>query len=359
MQSRRRLSNAESPAINGGFAIHHYAGVVDYTTKGWLDKNNDRLLPECEALIREAQKPLVRSLGDEDRSSTSFRSVSKRYSADLQSLLQKLSACQLHYIRCFKPNNQQAEKLFDETLVKEQIIHCGTVELVRIMHDGFPNRMGFDHLMQRYKAMLPPSFERYGARTFMEALMRVYDVPPHEWAVGFTRLFLKAGRLQLLEKLRDQSALPEADHVAKIIRDTVRRRWRRATQAICLCLWMPKFVAELREERTLRRVAACRRWRGASIAIRWCLREARLLHAKRRDRQQLRLYHAVSAVLIGRAWVCRARASLEAKREEEAAEAELTAEQVYERRMQQVNFEQLAQEYARKIEQIWEKIVMM
>lgn len=93
---------------NEGFVITHYAGTVDYNTKGWLDKNNDRLLLECEELVSESTMPLVKSLGEEDNKQT-FRSISAKYSRDLEALLTTLSEANLHYIRCFKPNALQKE----------------------------------------------------------------------------------------------------------------------------------------------------------------------------------------------------------------------------------------------------------
>ena len=105
MSGGKRASVASGPGVDGGFTIKHYAGVVEYNTKGWLDKNNDRLLPECEALICDSELSLVQSLGEEDASGKAlFRSISKKYVQDLQSLLETLSTCNLHYIRCFKPN---------------------------------------------------------------------------------------------------------------------------------------------------------------------------------------------------------------------------------------------------------------
>merc|ERR1719424_149421 len=186
--------------------------------------------------------------------------------------------------------------------------------------------------MGRFKAMLPPHFARYGSRTFIEALMRAYGVPRDQWALGFTRLFLKAGQLQILDALRDEGTLPEVARLTEIIRDIVRRKWRRAVQAICLSLWLPKLAAQAREKRRLNSVVVCRRWRGAIIAVRWCAAEGSRIHKTRRRRLENVMYQAVYIFLSTRRWVSRARAALELKRAAEAEAAAAEAEAALELR---------------------------
>merc|ERR1712048_390414 len=135
-----------------------------------------RLLVECEELIVGSEFPQVASLAEEDQKVT-FRSISAKYQKDLEALLKTLSEANLHYIRCFKPNAFQKPDLFNGTLVLDQIVQCGTIELVKIMHDGFPNRCSFEELYNRFKSLLPENFQRYGMRTFIEALMLAYEVP--------------------------------------------------------------------------------------------------------------------------------------------------------------------------------------
>ncbi|CAE7567292.1 XI-2 [Symbiodinium natans] len=96
--SNKRGSSA-GLAMNEGFVIKHYAGQVEYNTKGWLDKNNDRLLVECEELICGSDCQFVRTLGDDEKGKVLFRSISKKYSSDLENLLKTLNQCHLHYIR--------------------------------------------------------------------------------------------------------------------------------------------------------------------------------------------------------------------------------------------------------------------
>lgn len=243
-----RVSKRRPTAVNEGFMVKHYAGLVEYNTKGWLDKNNDRLLPDCEELIGSSSFELVASLKDEDMGKAPFRSISKKYCTDLENLLQTLSSCQLHYIRCFKPNDFQKAGVFDETLVLDQIVQCGTVELVKLMHDGYPNRCRFQEML-RFRDLLPESFQRYGTRTFIEALLLAYDVPVEDWALGMSRVFLRAGQLKALEDLRSAGAAPDPDKLKIIMRQIIRKKWVRAVHAIGLCRYLPEFLAAIRLKR--------------------------------------------------------------------------------------------------------------
>lgn len=297
--SAKNARKSIGPRTNDVFVITHYAGSVDYSTKGWLDKNNDRLLSECEALIAHSTFPLVQSLSEEDNKQP-FRSISSKYSKDLEALLETLNEANLHYIRCFKPNTLQKPELFSGPLVLDQIVQCGTIELVKIMHDGFPNRCAFDQIFKRFKALLPESFQRYGTRTFIEALMLAYEVPQEAWALGTSRLFLKAGQLKALEDMRADGAAPNVENLQKIVKQIVRKRWSRACIAIQLCVWMPKFLRRLRLQRAEKQIAALALVTGR-LAPR--LEEARQRIHQRRQLARRRLGGAFRTVCcLGRAW---------------------------------------------------------
>eukprot|EP00913_Durusdinium_trenchii_P017698 g16637.t1 len=216
------------------------------------DLNNDRLLAECEDLICTSSFDFVASLGEADAGKVPFRSISKKYCADLENLLETLNTCHLHYIRCFKPNEFQKPAIFSQTLVLDQLVQCGTIELVKIMHDGYPNRSPFNTIVQRFRDLLPESFQRYGMRTFIEALMLAYEVPEQEWALGMSRLFLKAGQLKALEDMRSEGAEADPERLKAIVHSIIRKKWVRAKNAIQLCLYLPRFLAELRTARALR-----------------------------------------------------------------------------------------------------------
>merc|ERR1712151_182504 len=114
-------------------------------------------------------------------------------------------------------------------------VQCGTIELVKIMHDGYPNRCSFNEINDRFRRMLPENFQRYGTRTFIEALMQAYEVPEEEWALGLSRLFLKAGQLQKLEDLRSEGVVPAPEKLAQIVSRIIRKRWTRAIHSVRVC----------------------------------------------------------------------------------------------------------------------------
>eukprot|EP00929_Paragymnodinium_shiwhaense_P105641 TRINITY_DN7068_c0_g3_i1.p1 TRINITY_DN7068_c0_g3~~TRINITY_DN7068_c0_g3_i1.p1 ORF type:complete len:1368 (+),score=413.56 TRINITY_DN7068_c0_g3_i1:90-4193(+) len=349
MSARTRSGGSDGPGLNESFTVRHYAGIVDYTTQGWLDKNNDRLLTECEDLIASSSNTALRALADEDAADSkrvSFRSISKKYQQDLQGLITTLETCNLHYIRCFKPNEEQKPRLFKQQLVLDQIIQCGTIELVKIMHDGYPNRCAFAEITGRFKSLLPEKFQRYGDRTFIEALMMAYKVPSSDWALGMSRLFLKAGQLQKLEDMRSEGAVPDADVLAGIVRSIVRKRWVRAFHAINLCRYIPRRLSQMYAERAASSLAAASlltgrlalrlqaaqqriarrrqmarlRLRKAFVAVRIsCAFWLKARHARRQRVEQV-LYRAAFLVARSRTWVARGRArAIEAEEQREAA----------------------------------------
>eukprot|EP00927_Polykrikos_kofoidii_P085184 TRINITY_DN9196_c0_g1_i2.p1 TRINITY_DN9196_c0_g1~~TRINITY_DN9196_c0_g1_i2.p1 ORF type:complete len:1405 (+),score=248.25 TRINITY_DN9196_c0_g1_i2:96-4310(+) len=330
----KKLRDNTGPAPNESFTIRHYAGVVEYYTPGWLDKNNDRMLAECEALMVDSKFPPVQALAEEEKGTdkgtrSPFRSISKKYQQDLEALLLTLSTCHLHYIRCFKPNEEQKPDVFVDQLVLDQIVQCGTIELVKIMHDGYPNRCTFGEINDRFRCMLPTRFQRYGMRTFIEALMLAYEVPRSQWALGMSRLFLKAGQLKQLEDMRSQGTAPSPEVLARIVRGIIRRRWSRAVHAIHLCMYIPRLIARIHVDRAAvglcraaavtsrliprleaarrrlgdRRTAARRRLRGGFHAVHWLVTEWRRLRRARKERLQRALWMASFLVRHTRHWV--------------------------------------------------------
>jgi len=66
-----------------------------------------------------------------------------RFQTDLKVLMKELESAYPHYVRCIKPNNNQEPRAFEASLVNEQLIYSGILNVVQIRQTGFPVRI--DH----------------------------------------------------------------------------------------------------------------------------------------------------------------------------------------------------------------------
>jgi hypothetical protein len=73
-------------------------------------------------------------------------------------------------------------------------------------------------------------------------------VPPatiavhQDWALGMSRVFLRAGQLKALEDLRSAGAAPDPEKLKIIMRQIIRKKWVRAVHAIGLCRYLPELL---------------------------------------------------------------------------------------------------------------------
>lgn len=61
---------------------------------------------------------------------------------------------ELHFVRCIKPNNDQAQDDYDAPLVLHQLRCCGITEVARIARAGYPTRYAHQQFAHRYSALL-------------------------------------------------------------------------------------------------------------------------------------------------------------------------------------------------------------
>ena len=153
------------------FAIHHYAGMVEYCTEGFVEKNKDELPKSSSDLLSGSNDDFVRYLAKILRpgpSSTTKPSkgqqtmsprigatpqrptVGIQFSSQLQSLRSKIDETSPHYIRCLKPNNLLVPDHFDVALIADQLRFAGVIEAVRVSRLGYPQRFSHTQFIARY-----------------------------------------------------------------------------------------------------------------------------------------------------------------------------------------------------------------
>jgi len=275
------------------FIIHHFAGDVAYTVEGWLEKNNDKVYPEFERLFAHSRKSLIRELGAKGNHSEvveKFQSVSKTFGNNLDALHKDLSQVNVHYIRCINPNRKQLAGHFDGKYVSEQLENCGTVQLLWIMRSGFPHRIPFNIIREKFESknigsQLPRRFRTLSDEQFVWMCIGAYGVPKDQWFVGRTRLFYRTGVLREFERMCDDPDLQPTDEtIEKMVSLLNRRRWMGFFNALLFCRWM-KIVAD--EKREQRRLEAERERIRKEKALQEEA-EARAAAAKRKEEEEAR-----------------------------------------------------------------------
>jgi len=198
-------SHQHYQAFNGAFRVVHYAGDVVYTVDGFCDKNKDTLFQECIDCLRNSGHPFIRSLYPVTPEEEAARSGQKKRpttagfkiknSANL--LMQTLSTCEPHYIRCIKPNDNKRAQDWNADRVRHQVKYLGLLENVKVRRAGFAYRQPFERFLARYKKLSTKTWgswgewtgdPRQGCQTILQDLP---EVEASQWQFGRTKLFIR------------------------------------------------------------------------------------------------------------------------------------------------------------------------
>ncbi|DAZ93414.1 TPA: hypothetical protein N0F65_011734 [Lagenidium giganteum] len=165
-----RFSASRIQKAGGMFTIIHYAGNVEYSSKGFLDKNKDQLHQEAVDLLVYSPKdgsftrvicegnsfrPRVKSSPRSRAASHKQRgaSVGLQFKEQLTALLETLRETSPHYVRCLKPNDQCDPGFLDRERVVNQLRCNGVMEAVRVARAGYPIRMHHEEFLARYHCL--------------------------------------------------------------------------------------------------------------------------------------------------------------------------------------------------------------
>ncbi|GAB9463762.1 Myosin-like protein [Globisporangium polare] len=239
----------ESPRFaRDAFVIKHYAGPVQYDTKGFLLKNTDALQNDLIALIRKSQSTFVKALFPEEhvgdamtgiqghpkaagaaggrpqlkrRTSIVSDTVGTQFKSQLNGLMEDIRRTNVHYIRCIKPNGQKSPHVFNKLCVTEQLQCAGVVEAVRISRMAYPNRLLQTVFLERFRGVASTTKSAHAiedvttsqdASEEAKTISAVRDLLANhllpgkekEYQIGKTRVFFRKGALEALEEMRSR-----------------------------------------------------------------------------------------------------------------------------------------------------------
>lgn len=187
------------------FSLKHYAGDVEYSIEGWIEKNRDPLNDNVVEVLSNSSNSFISNLYSTDtkQKSSSFRTVAQKHKEQLGGLLSQLSDTHPHFVRCILPNGKKKPHAFDKKLVLEQLKCNGVLEGIRIVRSGFPNRILFQDFFERYKILSDKSVFTDTMKTNCTTVLSSIDLQSELYKVGSSKVFFKAGVLAELEVQRD------------------------------------------------------------------------------------------------------------------------------------------------------------
>ncbi|KAM9814851.1 unconventional myosin-Vc isoform X1 [Syngnathus typhle] len=248
----------ERPKLsNETFVIQHFADKVEYQCKGFLEKNRDTLYEELVAVLRVSKfaflaqffqeegpsvpnikgikvkpaRPGVKSTNKQLRAS-----VGAKFCSSLSLLMETLNATTPHYVRCIKPNDEKLPFEYDSGRVVQQLRACGVLETIRISAQSYPSRWTYFEFYSRYSILMTNEEAGISDKTLAckDVLQRLIQ-DPNQYKFGRTKIFLRAGQVAYLEKLRLDRLRGACITIQKYVRGLIQRRnYQRLRQAAIL-----------------------------------------------------------------------------------------------------------------------------
>lgn len=90
------------------FILVHTAKDVDYSIMGFRERNKDELSTLTNKIANASKNELVARLfpivtTDQKKD----KSLSKKVRSEIQELMKELNKCDVHFVRCIKPNDDK------------------------------------------------------------------------------------------------------------------------------------------------------------------------------------------------------------------------------------------------------------
>jgi hypothetical protein len=133
------------------FEIEHYAGKIEYNVSQFLQSNQDRLNLDIDNFIGN----LFLEVGLNNKKKRGvgklkIHSITNQFKNNLDEFLQNVKKSNLHFIKCIKPNNNEKPMEFISSIVKEQLVYNGVIQLITIFKQGYSYHFSRDTFYNQY-----------------------------------------------------------------------------------------------------------------------------------------------------------------------------------------------------------------
>ena len=149
-------------------------------------------------------------------------------------LLDALESTDAHFIRCIKPNNELKPNQLYGAFVLTQLKCSGTLEAVELMQRGYPSRIPYSAIHERYKSFMPDFVQALPASEFVEAIALAFGVAREDYQLGMYKIFMRAGKAAFLEELKDANIDDMVPIITKKIEEFQKKKHGKVVLERCL-----------------------------------------------------------------------------------------------------------------------------
>eukprot|EP01125_Pyxidicula_operculata_P021063 TRINITY_DN7981_c0_g1_i1.p1 TRINITY_DN7981_c0_g1~~TRINITY_DN7981_c0_g1_i1.p1 ORF type:complete len:1056 (-),score=257.32 TRINITY_DN7981_c0_g1_i1:84-3071(-) len=211
------------------FRIKHYAGNVTYKVDGFLSKNKDTLFANLVLSMQNSGLKLLKQMfaGDDAESKKRPPTAGYQFKIALGNLIDKLLACNPHYVRCIKPNEEKKPGVVNNERTAHQVRYLGLLENIRIRRAGFAFRQAYDRFLHRYKMVCDKTWPltNLSVKESIAAILKVFNLGDDGFRLGKTKVFIKDPKtLFQLEEAREKKLPEVVGNMQKVIRGYLDRR---------------------------------------------------------------------------------------------------------------------------------------
>lgn len=180
---------------DNGFRLKHYAGDVTYKVEGFLEKNKDTLYNDIVLCLTESGLPALKEMFPPPENLKKRPvTASFQFKNALASLMDKLLACEPHYIRCIKPNDDKKPNFVNEERVRHQVRYLGLLENVRVRRAGFAFRQHYTTFLWRYKMIAKETWPGAHITDLAGATKQIFmahKIKEEGYRLGKTKVFIR------------------------------------------------------------------------------------------------------------------------------------------------------------------------
>lgn len=279
--SHKQNPNFIVPKLNkDGFIIVHTAKDVEYNILGFREKNKDELPKNIPEVFESSKNNYISSIyKNEDieekseeeakNSNTAKReskfplllnqnnqkSLSFKFRLQMKELMNELKACECHFIRCIKPNEEKKPNIWNGGLVLQQIRYLGVLESIKVRKESFPIRRPYALFYQKYEDLRASGSSffslKHGNYSDFKTLTRelLSNCLGNELILyGKTKVFLKNSTFLLLENLYKEKTLMKNNNATKIQRAFYRYKQMKKLRMMFKALKKIKTLWKVRQE---------------------------------------------------------------------------------------------------------------